>query len=530
MLNIFDGITKLEPKLIQSQLVSLEELTTVSLVSEVSQKATIGIVNIVNSFRKIAKVDDIVIESTIPLEDRIRNKNALLEQMSKEELELRLQKELVEKINSFNKMKLHNITRESISVNVIEIATKCFSEIPRNLTPAKKADAVYDTFNARLIVKINNVYQNATKDEKKELLYDLKLDNKDINPPFSREIISFDTLSFLFGEGNYLLSEEINNAITIRDKNQLMYELFAQLVWLSVMMCGGKISFDEKLLPNFTEESELQDKINYSDVLHEHIENTLALNRELEACILRKNENDNIAEENEKKIKRCNNKIKFENNKIKKLDNDLHIYEQQIHNFPDSHDTDIAKSEGHVHKDINEDYQKTIFNINRINDIIRKAYTSIEEMNKLILELEENSKNIETENDKLMVEFETKEQMFLETNNVISALVDKEEQRLKPLYEETYYKFVFDENVIRSVAKNYNFSEYESVENALMELHEMHDATVLHNRNSSTSQVAAFNFLFFSQPNTTSKILYRTLAGVSEAKTVFILSISKVDD
>lgn len=527
MLSIFDGITQLEPDLIRNQLVLLEELTALSIVGEVSQKATKGIVNIVNSFRKITKAQDIVIESIIPLEERMYNKNILLEQLSKEELELRLQKELVEKINSFYKVNLHNVTKESISVNVIEIASKCFAVINKNLTPAKKADAIFDTFNARLIVKINNVYQNASKDEKALLLQGLKIEDTDVNEPFSREIISTDILSFLFGEGNYLISEYANYAITMRDNNQLTYELFAQLVWLSVMMCGEKFSVDEKLLPNFIEGYELEDRMIESDTLQVYIENLELINKDLEMFIITKNDNDDNLFEIEKNLRICRNKIAFENKKIKKLEDDLKAFEGQKYIFNDSKDVVKKEIANYLHKEATDTNDKTIFNINKINDAIKKSYTSIDEMNEQIIELEKNINSLKSENEKLVVEFKAKEQDLTETDKIISDLVDKEEQRIKPLYEETYYKFVFEENVLRSVAKNYTFSEYASVENALMELHEMHDPVVLHNRNTSTSQAAAFNFLFFSEPDTSSKILYRTLGDLSDGKRVFIMSISK---
>jgi uncharacterized protein YaaW (UPF0174 family) len=197
------------------------------------------------------------------------------------------------------------ISDDELSVRVVSLATKCFKkEIAEELSPAQKADAIYQRYNERLVAQAKEKYEKASAEEKKKIDANIKKEfdsmsneqKEELRKALGVEEITSDTLgklikttagttallvaleasgfgaymalttiihaiftttlgitlpfavytsatsalSFLLGPGGLLLFVGVEIFMFNRSKKKIVYELLAQIVWTSVLMCGGR--------------------------------------------------------------------------------------------------------------------------------------------------------------------------------------------------------------------------------------------------------------------------------------------------
>ena len=161
MPNIFDGLEKTELETLKFQLATLEETTIKNVASEMGQKAQQGAVKLFNGLRRLANYEEVKEPKVVSLEERIENKKREFSNLDKTEVLRRMRKALGEKVASAGGMFSDGISDDELSVRVVSLATKCFKkEIAEELSPAQKADAIYQRYNERLVAQAKEKYES----------------------------------------------------------------------------------------------------------------------------------------------------------------------------------------------------------------------------------------------------------------------------------------------------------------------------------------------------------------------------------
>ena len=135
MPNIFDGISKLSDDDVRYQVAVLEECTLSNAFSQMGGTISNKAFSFLGSIRKVIDGKEIMVPEIVTIEDRIKSKYEALQELDREELEIKIRKDLVEKINSASTLEMKNPSDDRISVEIIELACKKYKkDINSNLT------------------------------------------------------------------------------------------------------------------------------------------------------------------------------------------------------------------------------------------------------------------------------------------------------------------------------------------------------------------------------------------------------------
>lgn len=606
MPNIFDGLEKTELETLKFQLATLEETTIKNVASEMGQKAQQGAVKLFNGLRRLANYEEVKEPKVVSLEERIENKKREFNNLEKTEVLRRMRKALGEKVASAGGMFSDGISDDELSVRVVSLATKCFKkEIAEELSPAQKADAIYQRYNERLVAQAKEKYEKASAEEKKKIDANIKKEfdsmsneqKEELRKALGVEEITSDTLgklikttagttallvaleasgfgaymalttiihaiftttlgitlpfavytsatsalSFLLGPGGLLLFVGVEIFMFNRSKKKIAYELLAQIVWTSVLMCGGRFTPKDEVLPSWVPEeqravfeaasAELHGVIRESNELNKVHTDLIAKLKQSESVISLKEEYinnlQNQLSETKKNeaAKRCENETlekQYEKSKME-LAKQQKIIDDLQGNIPEA---DVLESFERVKTEFEESERK-----------LAESKALIESMNKsideLIYDIDENEKAIEAEKEsnlRLQEENTNCKKQIEEMQAVLERLANRERDKLEQRWKTGYPKFIFGSGVIKYVIKNFEYNEYANIERRLMEIHEAKDPAAI-SGNRGKMVVSGDLHLGFSTPSGfPCRIAYKPLKNNSEGKMVEITEVYKHND
>ncbi len=302
MANIWDGITKMQKDQLSSQLASLKTVTMSNAISEMGQKASNKTVKGFNGIRRMFNVSSLREPEVVPLAERIADCKKRLDLKSADELLDETRRVILEKLKSTGISFEGNPSDDALSVAIIEAGCKSFkNQIPNELTPAQKADAIYQRYNERMISLLKKKYADATGDQKKKIneqmqkeidsmsdeskkelckalgveevtgetlaklistsagasalmlalnasgfgafmalttiIHAIFTTTLGITLPFAVYTTSTSLLSFFLGPVGWFIFAGAEIYMLNRNKNKVIYELLAQVVWASVLEC-----------------------------------------------------------------------------------------------------------------------------------------------------------------------------------------------------------------------------------------------------------------------------------------------------
>lgn len=172
MPNIFDGLNKMDDEQLKYQITTLETVTMANIAYEVGQKTKKQTVIVANKVSGIFSNKKFEEPKVAPLEDKIAVGKEMLDGLNRAELNDRIRKILLKKVNALNASGItvsNNCSDDELSVAVIDAGSKSYSkEIAQNLTPAQKADAVRHRYNEKLLEQTRkNLHKQTGKERKK---------------------------------------------------------------------------------------------------------------------------------------------------------------------------------------------------------------------------------------------------------------------------------------------------------------------------------------------------------------------------
>ena len=169
MPNIFDGISKLSDDDVRYQVAVLEECTLSNAFSQMGGTISNKAFSFLGSIRKVIDGKEIMVPEIVTIEDRIKSKYEALQELDREELEIKIRKDLVEKINSASTLEMKNPSDDRISVEIIELACKKYKkDINSNLTFAQKADIIRHRYDEKILSQMQEKLSKQNEQERHE--------------------------------------------------------------------------------------------------------------------------------------------------------------------------------------------------------------------------------------------------------------------------------------------------------------------------------------------------------------------------
>lgn len=473
-------------------------------------------------------------------------------------------------------------------------------DINRNLSPSQKADAVYQRYNERLVSQMQEKYKKASDKEKEEINEQLQKEADAMSEEQKEELkkalkvdeITGETLSKLLsttagasamlmalnasGFGVFMALTTIIHAvfttvfgITVpfavytsltkalaiflgpigwiglagvdvimwnKNKKKLIYELMSQVVWGSVLECGGRFTPKDESLPSWLPEEQRKEAVADNEKFME-LQNrfdSLQEKYNMQNCEIL--EKDKLQNTRELEIAGLKEKIVAQKMKVEEFEKlrmqmevdsasakaEFDKYKQ----YADSENEGLRQK----YADADRKYKNAEKNIQGKQKEIDKLIKSNKESEELIGLYVDEIDQISVEKAELEKINSEMKISIDEMKGKVEREEKKESKKLQERWEAAFKRFEFDNGVIKSVTKKYQYNEYGHIERRLMELHEAKDPAAL-SANRGKMEVTGELHLEVSTPTGfPSRIFYIPLKNAGSGKMVRITKICKHND
>lgn len=601
MPNIIDGINKMQKEQLCYQLATLKTVTMSNVFSEMGQKVSHTTVKVFNGLRSLFDVAPVKEPTIVPLDQRIANCNTTLSAKSQNELIEDMRKTLIEKVNSVGNSLRDDISDDALDVCVIEVACKKFKKsINSSLSPAQKADAIYQRYNENLISQTQEKYKKASNaekadidkqlqegidslsdEQKEEMKKALQVDKVTgetlkkflttsagasallialnasgfgafmalttimhavftttlgITLPFVAYTTSTSILSFLLGPAGWIIFAGAEIFMFNNNKNKLIYELMAQVVWSSVLECGGRFTPKDEILPSWLPKEQMDLAIADNKQFMELQNRFDSLQKDYDNQTKEIKKKEELQKKKEAEIVSLNEKITMQQKKIQNTTKQKEQVETELNRAKIEFNKykEYANSENGLFR---QKYAEAERNLKKAEQNVKEKQTEIESLQQSNNEAQDMINMYEEELSKVNVEKrELQEQntkMQAELTEAQEKTVQaelKETKKLQKRWEVTYKKFEFDPGVIKNVVKKYEYNEYGYIERRLMELHEKNDPAALSSNRGKMAVSGELHLEVSTPTGYPSRIFYLPLKNTKDGKTVRITKICKHND
>lgn len=472
-------------------------------------------------------------------------------------------------------------------------------QINGHLTYAQKADAIYQRYNERLIAQTQEKYNKASEEEKKKITAQMQrsfdampAEQKEelckalgvekvtgetlaklistsagasallialnvsgfgafmalttimhavftttlgITLPFAAYTTSTSILSFFLGPAGWIIFAGAEFFMLQKNRNRLIYELLSQIVWASVLACGGQFTPGEESLPSWLPKEQREKAILDNQKFMELQSEFDALQMRYDSRkeeILRNDENQ---KEKENEIRNLQNKICTQESRMIALEKEKDDCETRLNNAK----TEFEKYREFVdseNESLRRQYKEAQAKVNQAEDELEKKSNEILELRKSNEESQEvvslycedlekakqEKEKLQDENDRIKLEVE-------KTKEKLDHAESKESKKLQQRWEKAYKKFQFASGVIKDVVKKYEYAEYGEIESCLMMIHEAQDPAALASNRGKMANSGELHFGFSTYTGFPSRVFCKILKNVA-GKTVEITNIKKHND
>ncbi len=478
-------------------------------------------------------------------------------------------------------------------------------EIEESLTVAQKADAIYHRYNERLLSQTQQKYKEATPEQKKEIdaalqrevdamsdtqkkelqealgiekitgeamgkilkttaggtallvaldvsgfgaymalttiMHAVFTTTLGITLPFAVYTTSTGILSFFLGPGGWLVFAGIEAFMLNKNKNKIIYELLAQVVWSSVLVCGGRFTPKEDSLPSWLPAEQRADAERESAELLSLMGKYKKLEAERDSLKTDLEKNDLLIKKKEEKIQDLKKKNEEQAERERKareervaLENECTKNKEELSRLQGKLDAMESESVSpEILAELEEAKRKCAeaeWLLKENDKTITNLNNSVSSLTKEIGQYEEELENAWSRNEALQAQNQETQSKLDEATGEVERLANKEQDKLQGRWEKAYKKFIFAPGVMKSVVKNYEYNELGSVEGALMEIHEANDPAGIRSNRGKMAVSEEYHMEFSTRSGFPSRIFYKTVKNMPGGKTVEITYICKHND
>ncbi|MDF2588849.1 MAG: hypothetical protein K0S41_2690 [Anaerocolumna sp.] len=597
MPNIFDGFNKLEDEDIRYQIATLETMTVANASKEMGQKAKRTAVKIVNVFAGFINNKQFDEPEVITIQEMLQTNKTKLDDVSREDLDKKLRKILIEKCNSAGAMLTNQATDDEISVTVIHTAAKAYKDINDKFTPAQKADSIQYRYAEKFLSRMQKEMSKQTTTEKnktdqviQEKIDDLTEKQREelkealkvqeltgqtlgnilrsaagpatvlaiveisgfgayialttivhaifttvlgITLPFAAYTTLTSTLAFLTGPIGWIAVIGVGAFQLNRGKNKLIYEILAQMVWLSVNIYGKKFTpADEELpswIPDYERDAAKKEEERYQSIMSENKEIRDKYN------LLKKQINNNEAKRKSyndmiQDFKRRMNESEYRVNNLELekadlekniliINEELKLYTEKVNELNDSNQ---EESNAQI-LSFNSKLESLNLELVKRN---KEILGSIDIMNQFASDIKIKENEIEKLQSDLFakeIQIEALKEELDKSTSKVEKEIEGRKKEIEQRWTMCYEKFIFEKSAIADAVKDFERADLGRIEGALMELHQTTDKRSL-SRGKMNGEFAHCDHMDFSiRSGFPCRILYEVIAdGKKEVRIVKI--------
>lgn len=352
-----------------------------------------------------------------------------------------------------------------------------------------------------------------------------------ITLPFAAYTGATTFLSIITGPVGLMIFGGIELIMVNNNKNKLIYELAAQLVWLAVSTYGHKFTPNAEELPSWLPSMERDRESLEIQILHDMLATEEKLNKEIEKYKSDLENAQRKIQRNEERIKKYtilseNTREKLdkqlaENERLKAdheravvqldyLRNSSRVTEEELLKAKEDVRT-LEKKISSKDKEISDFYDLLQINENKISDLEKSNDESRNTINVKNNEIERLKQEIESSNKN--TEKKTK----------------KNAEELAKRWTKFFKTIEFDNRVFKDVVKAFEFNEFIDIEIKLREIDDAKDKrAVRDNRGKVGSE--RWHVGFSTESGYPSRIFYKDFDYAADEKSVLITDIVKHND
>lgn len=360
-----------------------------------------------------------------------------------------------------------------------------------------------------------------------------------ITLPFAAYTGATSALAFITGPAGWLALIGVEVFMLNRSKNKIIYQLLAQTVWISVRSYGSNFTPKNEELPSWLPKVEREKAEEESEAFlnlyreNEKLKddcNLLKINiKKKEESI--KNYIENISQLNlhikeaeKKKDKENKEKLNLEQ-KYKEIENK---YKHEL-NIKDNELKQLSEEEQKKFENIKNQFENAKRQLEIKDNDIKELYDIINDSENEIKLKKEEIQNLKERLDKDNIEIVNLNKQYKESNNKFLMQLNKNAANLENRWKVVFKRFIFDNNVIKSVVKNFQYNELGNIEAVLMEMHMTDNPMALSSNRGKVSDGRAH--IGFSTPSGfPCRIFYRVNKDKSNGKNIIISEIVKHND
>ncbi|MCR5735782.1 MAG: hypothetical protein K6G22_14340 [Lachnospiraceae bacterium] len=349
--------------------------------------------------------------------------------------------------------------------------------------------------------------------------------------PFAAYTGATTFLSIITGPVGIAIAGGVELLMINKNKNKIIYELAAQIVWLAVSTYGHKFTPNEEELPSWLPSMERDRETKEIQTLHNMIQEEEKLKEDLanhkkalsdaqnailknEYSIQKYQDESKSAQEKLEEQKKENERLRSEHDaavsNLNKMKNDAKASEEELLRAKNSVN-DLERAMSLKDREISDLY-----------DLLQKDEDKIDELQKVNAESEITIQKNNEDIGRLEKEVESSKK---NTDKKWS----KSAEDLKIRWMKFYKTLDFDLSVFKDVVKNFEYNEFTDIEMKLRELDDAKDKRAVSNNRGKVGGDRCH--VGFSTPSGfPSRIFFRELKGAPKGRTAIITDIVKHND
>ena len=349
--------------------------------------------------------------------------------------------------------------------------------------------------------------------------------------PFAAYTGATTLLSVLTGPVGIAIAGGAELLMINKNKNKIIYELAAQIVWLSVSTYGHKFTPNEEELPSWLPSMERDREIKEIKELQDMLHERDRLQEDLDKHKKELSDANNTIRKNEGSIQRLQNDYRASNEKLEaqKKENE----KLKADHAAAVSDLNKIKNDAQVSE---EEKVRTQIRANRLEREIKSKDREISDLYNWLQTDENKIEELKKENEESQITIQRNnedigrlEEQLESSKNITDKKWTKNAEDLKNRWVKFFKTLDFDSSVFKDVVKNFEYNEFTDIE---MKLRELDDAKDKRGVSNNRGKVGGGRFhVGFSIPSGfPSRIFFRESQYTHNGKTVIITDIVKHND
>ena len=363
-----------------------------------------------------------------------------------------------------------------------------------------------------------------------------------ITLPFAAYTGATSALAFITGPAGWLALIGVEVFMLNRSKNKIIYQLLAQTVWISVRSYGRNFTPKDEELPSWLPrvEREKAEEKSEAFIKLSNENDSLKIEYNVLKENMRRNEkniknylekintlNVQIQDAESKKEKENKEKLQLEQ-KCKEIENKYKYIQNEL-NIKDNEFKQLSEEEQQKYDNIRNEYENAKKELELKNRDIKELYTIIDDSESEIKLKKDEINNLKEKADKDSIHIVELNTQYEKSNNKFLMQLNKNTTDLESRWNIVFKRFIFENNVIKCVVKNFQYNELGNIEAVLMEMHMTNNPMALSMNRGKMNDGRAH--IGFSTPSGfPCRIFYRVNKEKTNGKSIIISEITKHND